>query len=138
MCIMNIKIRLATHVYQSEHLVDNIYLNENLADTADTCGIHGPEVILPLRKNHYRELIYSFDENTTLLDLSHYIKDLINLPRNHGHLAFWIGSIRYWIDDGSASFKRLVNRFLDPQNTGIINVGLYISTMLSDAGWSGG
>ena len=64
---MNILVRLSTHVYAEEKLEDDIYLDEALPDTIETCGIHGPEVVVPLRRNNHREIVFNYDKKNKVL-----------------------------------------------------------------------
>ena len=85
---MRITIHLSTHVYAEEKLEDDIYLDEALPDTIETCGIHGPEVVVPLRRNNHREIVFNYDKKTTLGDFEIFIKNAIHLPLEYGRIAF--------------------------------------------------
>ena len=123
---MRITIHLSTHVYAEEKLEDDIYLDEALPDTIETCGIHGPEVVVPLRRNNHREIVFNYDKKTTLGDFEIFIKNAIHLPLEYGRIAFCIGTLRYWIDDYDAGFTKVINRF-NCGVTGVLEVGLYVS-----------
>lgn len=46
-------------------------------------------------------------------------------------VAFFVGEERYWIENDNACFKKLMEKYLDIEKTGKIQVGAYVS---SDAG----
>ena len=123
---MRITIRLSTHVYAEEKMVDDIYLDKSLRDSVDTCGILGPEVIVPLRRNILREMFFEYDENTTLADFECFIKNIIQIPSESGKIAFFSGPVRYWVDNSNAKFAKAISNF-DCYATRVLEVGLYVS-----------
>lgn len=47
---MRVTLNIEIHAYAKERLRDEI-LDEQLPDNIESCGIVGPEVIVPLRRN---------------------------------------------------------------------------------------
>ena len=118
------------HVYAEEQLQDEL-LDEKLGDDIDSCGIIGPETILPLRQNRNPKVLFEYTGTTTVRDVVDVVfdtfgyteQDTVVLPR----IAFLCGDIRYWIDDIDANFENLVEKYLDSQKTGEIHVAAYVS-----------
>lgn len=131
---MNIVFLIESHVYEEERLRDEM-LDESLGDDIESCGIVGPETIIPLRKKRNPKVSFVYTEQTTLGDAIDAIYneygylelDKIFWPR----IAFLYKGIRYWVDDIQANFQTIVNRYLDPQETGLVHVAIYVS---ADAG----
>lgn len=131
---MKILLVIETHVYAEDRLRDEM-LEESLGDDIETCGIIGPDIIFPLRKNRTPRIVLEYTENTTIRDVVNAIYnefgfaelDAVLLPR----ISFLKAGLRYWIDDFNASFQPLVEKYLDPKNTGEVFVAAYVS---SDAG----
>lgn len=125
---------IETHVYEEDRLRDEM-LEESLGDDIETCGIIGPETILPLRKNRNPRIALEYTETTTIRDVVNAIynefgfvePDTVLLPR----IAFLREELRYWIDNLDARFQPLVEKYLDTQNTGEVHVSAYVS---GDAG----
>ena len=125
---MTILLLIETHVYQEEQLRDEM-LSEDLGEDINSCGIIGPETILPLRRNRTPELLFEYSETTTIKDMVDAIygvfgfdKDVLILPR----IAFLRNNLRYWIDDCTANFQTLINKHIDPENSGKINIAAYV------------
>lgn len=127
---MQVLINIETHVYAEECLQDHI-LEESLGDDIDSCGIVGPEIIIPLRKNRNPKIKVTYTDSTTL-------QDIVNLVYNqYGFLeldeifkpsiAFLHRDIRYWIDNINAKFKPIVENHLDLEQTGEISVAIYVN-----------
>lgn len=131
---MRTLLEIETHVYEEDRLRDEM-LEESLGEDIETCGIIGPETILPLRRNRNPRIALEYTETTTIRDVvnavynvfRYTLQDTVVLPK----IAFFCGDIRYWIDDLDANFENLVDRYLDPQKTGAIHVAAYVS---GDAG----
>lgn len=123
---MNIIIQIETHAYAEEKLCDEI-LDENLPDDVQSCGILGPEIILPLRRNRHCELKFEYTEATTVGEVQHAVLEHIQ-SLNHGvWLAFLSGGERFKIGDRNACFSKLVEKYLDPCDTGKIKVAALVS-----------
>ncbi len=118
------------HVYTEEQLQDEM-LDESLGDDIDSCGIIGPETILPLRRNRNLRIAFEYTEGTTIREVVNAVynefgytdRNIAQWPR----IAFLRNEIRYWIDDLDASFKPLVEKHLDSQKTGEIHIAAYVS-----------
>ena len=121
---------IETHVYEEDHLRDEI-LEASLGDDIESCGIIGPETILPLRRNRNPQIALEYTESTTVRDVVNEVYkvfgfvelDTMLLPR----IAFLRDELRYWIDDLDARFQPLVEKYLDPQNIGEVYVAAYVS-----------
>lgn len=94
---MKILMKIERHVYAEDRLHDEI-LDESLGDDIDSCGIIGPEIILPLRKNSNPKLLFEYTENTT-------IQEVVNAVYNefgfldlaevfYPRVAFFSGNVR--------------------------------------------
>lgn len=107
---MKVIFNIETHAYVEERLADEI-LDESLPDDNQSCGILGPEIIVPLRRNRRCKLEYEFTEKTTLRDVINAV--LIRLDSlNHGvRVAF----LEKWnmLTDG---LKIDINHFLGTIN----------------------
>lgn len=127
---MNAIIKISCHVYAQEHLCDEI-LDENLGDDIDSCGIIGPEIILPLRRNRDLEISVEYTTETTIKDIVNTIYDKLGLLdldcALHPRIAFWSSEIRYWVDNIDALFETVVDKYLDPQKIGYVTAAVYVS-----------
>ena len=131
---MRTLLKIETHVYEEDHLRDEM-LEESLGEDIETCGIIGPETILPLRRNRNPRIALEYTETTTIRDVVNAVynvfgyteQDTVVLPK----IAFFCGDVRYWIDDLDANFENLVDRYLDSQKAGAIHIAAYVS---GDAG----
>lgn len=123
---MKVKINIETHAYAEEKLADEI-LDESLPDDIQSCGILGPEIIVPLRRNRKCNLDFEYTEQTILRDVVYAV--LVRLDSlNHGvRVAFLKDGMRYWVDNWDANFKRVLTKHLDPYDTGEISVAAYVS-----------
>ena len=127
---MKILLQIETHVYEEDHLRDEI-LEASLGDDVDSCGIIGPETIFPLRRNRTPKVLFEYTGITTVQDVVDAVydtfgyaeQDTVVLPQ----IAFLRGDVRYWIDDIDANFENLVEQHLDPQKVGVIHIGAYVS-----------
>lgn len=123
---MKVILNIETHAYQEECLADEI-LDENLADDNQSCGILGPEIIVPLRRNRHCELNFEYTEKTTLGDVADAVlKRLDSLEHSVG-VSFLKDGLRYWIEDRDANFKKVLTKYLDSDNAGMITVAVYVS-----------
>ena len=123
---MKVILNIETHAYVEERLADKI-LDESLPDDVQSCGILGPEIIVPLRRNRRCKLEFEYSEKTTLRDVLNAV--LVRLDSlNHGIcVAFLKDGLRYWIDNMNANFKSVLTKYLDPDDTGEISVAAYVS-----------
>ena len=131
---MKINISIETHVFAEEKLQDEV-LDEILADDIDSCGIVGPEIIVPLRRNRNPKIVFEYTEKTTLRNVVDAIYDefgFLELDKAfRPPVAFFVEKLRYWIDDSDANFLKVLDKHLDANNTGEIYAGVYVS---ADAG----
>lgn len=123
---MKITLNIETHAYEEEQLADGI-LDESLLDDIQSCGILGPEIIVPLRRNRKCKLDFEYTEETTLKDVQYAV--LMRLDSiNHGiRVAFMKDGLRYWIENLDANFKTVLTKHLDTHNIGEIFVEAYVS-----------
>lgn len=123
---MTITLKIETHAYVEERLYDEI-LDENLPDDIQSCGIAGPEIIVPLRRNRFCEMVFGYISSTTIGEVCYAVLHRLN-SLNHGvRVAFLYDGKRFWIDNLNANFEDVLKKYLDPNNTGILHVGAYIS-----------
>lgn len=123
---MKILIKIETHAYVDETLYDEI-LDTSLPNNIESCGIAGPEVIVPLRKYRNSEFVFNYTEKTTLDDAVSAILMHIE-SKNHGiSVAFIVGELRYWVDNPESSFSKVVEKHLDPNNSGTIRADAFVS-----------
>ena len=123
---MKITLRIETHAYVEEKLADEI-LDESLPDDIQSCGILGPEIIVPLRRNRNCKLDFEYTEKTTLRDVVYAVLERLD-SLNHGiRIAFFKDGLRYWIENLDADFKTILSKYLDPHGIGEIFVAAYVS-----------
>lgn len=123
-------LKITSHVYEEDRLRDEM-LDESLGDDIASCGIIGPEIILPLRRNRNPQILFEYTEKTTIRDVVNAVYnefgflelDEIFWPR----IAFLYSGVRYWIDNIDANFQTVVDKHLDPGKTGSIYVAVYVS-----------
>jgi hypothetical protein len=131
---MTILLNIETHVYAEEQLCDEM-LNECLGDDVVSCGIVGPEIILPLRKKRHTRLLFNYSEESSIKDVVVAVYTeygLLQFAEMFGiHFAFLSNGLRYWIDNPAANFKTIIDKYLDTNGSGEISVGIYVS---ADAG----
>lgn len=123
---MRVTLNIETHAYAKERLRDEI-LDEQLPDNIESCGIVGPEVIVPLRRN--RKLIMSceYSEETTISEILSPVKAILD-PTNYGvHFAFSCNKNRYWVENPQANAQDLISRYLDPSSSGIVHIAAFVS-----------
>ncbi len=128
---MNIKFLIEIHVYESEELYDEI-----LEEGSPHYGVMGKEIITPLRKNKKCELLYNYSDATEIGESISAIIDKVtdgkeNVAVNENNVAFMANGLRYFVDDISANLKYLINKYFDPQNTGVVHIQILIC---ADAG----
>lgn len=127
-------IKIESHVYSQESLRDEM-LDESLGNDIDSCGIIGPEIILPLRKNRNFEVLLEYTDDTTIQEVVDGICNKFGFldfdEPFYPRVAFISDNIRYWIDDFDAKFKTALNNHLDREKHGSISAGVYVS---ADAG----
>lgn len=123
---MKVILNIETHAYQEECLADEI-LDENLADDNQSCGILGPEIIVPLRRNRHCELNFEYTEKTTLGDVADAVLKRLDFLDHGVGVSFLKDGLRYWIEDRDANFKKVLTKYLDSDNTGMITVAVYVS-----------
>ena len=127
---MTILLNIETHAYVEEQFCDEI-LNESLGDDIDSCGIVGPEIILPLRKKRNMRLLLNYSDESTINDIILAVYEeygLLEFAEMFGlHFAFLSNGLRYWIANPSANFKTILDKYLDETHTGEISAALYIS-----------
>ena len=116
---------------RSNPVAQHEILNECLGDDVDSCGIVGPEIILPLRKKRNARLLLNYSDESTInyIILAVYEEyGLLEFAEMFGlHFAFLHNGLRYWIDNPSANFKTIVDKYLDVNSDGEISAALYIS-----------
>lgn len=123
---MKVRLKIETHAYAEEQLCDEV-LNPELLDDIDSCGILEPEVILPLRRNHYCKLDFDYERNTKLREVVQFVLDKIGSIDEYLEVAFLYGEERYWIEDSTIEFQQVVDKYLDPLNTGEVKVAIFVS-----------
>lgn len=123
---MKVTIHIETHAYVKEKLADEI-LDESLPDDIQSCGILGPEIIVPLRRNRKCQIEFEYTEKTTLRDVMYAVLERLNSVGHGVMVAFLKDGLRYWIENGDASFGAILAKYLDPNETGEINVAAYAS-----------
>lgn len=121
---------IEAHIYAEERLNDNL-LDSNLPNDPQSCGILGPEIVLPLRKNRYCELEFEYTEKTTLKEVKEAVLRRLESTTSPVKIAFFNDEERYWIGDINACFDELIAKYLDSGRSGRIRVGAYVS---ADAG----
>lgn len=124
---MNIIFDITIHVYAEECLRDEI-LDWNVADV----GLFSFDTLLPLRRNRRFKMLYQYEASDTLFDVAHAIierADDVSLEERllcETDVHFLSNGLRYSIEDETALFSPLVEKHLDPENTGEIAVELLL------------
>ena len=127
---MKVILMIEAHIYEEEMLNDDL-LDSYLPYDIQSCGILGPEIVLPLRKNRNCELEFEYTEKTTLKEVKEAVLKRLESSTSPISLAFFYDEERYWIGNINACWNELVIKYLDPRGEGKIRVGAYVS---SDAG----
>lgn len=128
---MNLCIYLEVHAYAEDELCDEVF------DDAPFYGINGPEIMHPLAINRGTHFNLDYNEHTLTKDIVLAIKKKlgydnleISAPVRY---SFLVGTERYYFDF-NADFSSLLTKYLDPDNTGSITVGLLVSCNAGDVG----
>ena len=120
-----IKVHLSAHAFQEEMLCDQFF------DESNGYGIVGPEIMKPLSQCRGVEFEYEYTSQTKISDLIDIVKHTI-----WGEEEVWPGRTiysfecegeRYYIADETAYLESVINRYLDPNNDGLITVCALIS-----------
>ena len=130
---MKITVKLEIHAYAEEQLCDECF------DDPPYLGINGPEIMLPLSKKRGHTFIYEYSESTRVADIIDAVKQDIwgsdGEPEcSPTSYSFLIDGERYYVHDYERSFPALKSKYLDPQNTGVITVGVLVSCNAGDIG----
>lgn len=130
---MKLIIKLEIHAYAEEKLCDEYF------DDPPFFGINGPEIMLPLSKNRDHAFVFDYCEQTRVIDIIDAVRQEIWGDSGEPEwspvsYSFLIDGERYYIDDGNHDFSTLKSKYLDPQNTGIITVGVLASCDAGDVG----
>ena len=123
---MVINVRIEAHAY-SEDEIRNDYFNDQIG-----YGIAGPDAMAPLDKvrNHIFE--YEYDENTSLREFRSIIERSIwgyssSEGKPTARFYYVFNKHRYSIGTPTANFKNLLNKYFDPDNSGLITVCFLVS-----------
>lgn len=127
---MKVILVIETHIYAEEKLIDDL-LDNSLPNDIQSCGILGPEIVLPLRRNRHCELEFEYTEETTLKEVREAVIERLESTESFVEIAFFSGEERYWIGNINARLDTLLTKYLDTKNLGRIRVGAYVS---ADAG----
>lgn len=128
---MEICFEIEVHIYAEERLCDEI-----LEDGA-SCGILGPEVVLPLRRNRNCKFHYQYSKSTTAADAIRAILKRIEcdsediLVVNDYCVRFLHGTERYLVSNQSKDLYSLLRNYFDPEESGRVFVQILVC---ADAG----
>ena len=133
---MNIQIKFEIHAFAEEKLCDECF------DDAPYYGINGPEIMCPLSVKRNHRMVFQYDTQTSLEDIINAVKHEIwgdseaqeHAPVNY---AFLVHNERYYIADSLKNFLKLLPRYLDPDNTGIITLCILVSCAAGDVAREG-
>lgn len=106
-------------------------MNSDLPDDIQSCGILGPDIVLPLRKNRNCELEFEYTVETTLGEVKQKILERLQSESPPVRIALYNGNERCWIVDDKAYFDTVLKKYWNPECSNKIRVGAYVS---SDAG----
>ena len=123
---MKVTIHIETHAYVKEKLADEI-LDESLPDDIQSCGILGPEIIVPLRRNRKCQIEFEYTDKTTLRDVMYAVLERLDSVGHGVRVAFLKEGLRYWIESLDADFKTVLNKYLDTYGKNEIYVAAYVS-----------
>lgn len=128
---MQIHFKIEPHIYAEEELHDE-FLEDDYS-----CGIMGPEVVLPLRRNKNTIILFEYSQDSCIKDALDAIIQVLHQKseeeffRNAYHIYFVCKDKRYCVYDMNANFQRVLERYLDPEMTGTVIVQVFAS---ADAG----
>ena len=127
---MEVMIKFDIHIYMRERLADDIF------DSAPRYGILGPSIVLPMLAVKDHEILFRYDETTTICDVVSFIsatvwpdpetRQIVNVT-----YAFTYGGERFTVLDGDKPFSFLLSTYLDPLGTQRVTANILVS---SDAG----
>lgn len=128
---MEVCFEIEVHIYQGERLCDDF-----LEDGA-SCGILGPEIVLPLRRNRKCNVHFQYTASTTVADAIQAVlrriecddKDVLIV--NGSCVRFLHGTERYLVSDQTIDLYSLLRNYLDPREAGRVLVQVLVS---ADAG----
>lgn len=124
--IMKINVKLEIHAYAQEKLCDWNF------DNPPHFGINGPEVMFPLSEKRGHTFSVEYSEHSKVKAIVDAVKKEIwgdtGEPKYSPVIyAFLYNGERYYIDDYEHNFSTLIAKYLDPQSTGIITIGVLVS-----------
>lgn len=130
---MEIKIKLEVHAYAEEKLCDEVF------DDPPFYGINGPEIMVPLRNKRDYVTQFEYNNNTRVVDAINAVKyevwgrngEIEWAPTSY---SFLVDGERYYIDNDECNFSELILKYLDPNHTGTITVGILVSCNAGDVG----
>lgn len=133
---MNIQVKLEIHAFAEEQLCDDCF------DDPPYYGINGPEIMYPLSAKRNHQMVIHYDALTSLRDIINAVNYEIwgdseakeCAPVSY---AFLVHNERYYIADDSQNFLKLLPRYLDPDNTGIITFCILVSCDAGDVARDG-
>lgn len=128
---MVINIKFDIHAYVEERLCDDCF------EDTPYYGIHGPEVMLPLKQKQNYICSFQYDDTTSIGNVIDFIKEKIwgnaeyDVPAPISY-SFLSNGERYYVADKNISFSGLLNAYLDPNNSGTVTACVLISCDAGD------
>lgn len=131
--MMNVTVKLEIHAYAEEKLRDE------MLDDLPFYGIHGPEIMRPLSEKRGCCFSLEYDETTHASDVMKAVKQTIwgrdGEPEGSStSYSFLQNKERYYITDNTCNFRKLLSKYLDPNNTGCITVCVLVSCDAGEVG----
>lgn len=122
---MRVRIKLEIHAYESERLCDECF------DDAPGYGLYGPEGMLPLVRKRNSEMVFDYNERSTINDMIESIEGTIWGDSAAKELVpttftFLVGTERYIIADGEHNFNNILSKYIDTNGTGAITVCILV------------
>ena len=123
---MELEITLEIHAYADEQLCDKYF------DNPPFYSINGPEIMEPLSRNRNHHFKIEYYNNSSIGDILNAVACEVWGDRGKPAIgsvtyAFLYAGERYFVNDPSASFCKILNKYIDPNDTGKILVGILVS-----------
>lgn len=129
---MQIQFVLHPHLYAEDELQDWAF------NDTENCGILSPEEFGALWNHRDYEVPFSYDEETTIGEVLKFITNVLIediyddddqffFSRYFKRVYFLGGTERYHPNDNTAVFQSLLEKYFDPEQTGIVHIEILAS-----------
>ena len=120
-----LNVRIIAHVYAEEELRDEVF------DNVELMAINPISTYTSLRKLRDKTITINTGNITTVGDFEKRLYRRIwrkspNELDANVDLCFVMPQKKYWYENPRIKFRKILDKYLDPDKTGLISVGLYI------------